>query len=153
MVPLPLEDDGEEDDGDGLQDDSPSSSRSHPHILARRFLDFGAHSTQRFLQQDADAASPCKAQRYDQNRRSCLDPSNMAALTQTCLFRPRRASFGSREAMRGDSVTHQLSKKLQHLKKKIKQFEEQFEKERNYKVALASLRLGSVIPRVTFPLR
>ncbi|XP_007577952.1 protein FAM13B isoform X6 [Poecilia formosa] len=110
LVPLPLlplEDDGEEDDG--LQDDSPSSSRSHPHILARRFLDFGAHSTQRFLQQDADAASPCKAQR------------------------PRRASFGSREAMRGDSVTHQLTKKLQHLKKKIKQFEEQFEKERNYK--------------------
>ncbi|XP_014902575.1 protein FAM13B isoform X5 [Poecilia latipinna] len=110
LVPLPLlplEDDGEEDDG--LQDDSPSSLRSHPHILARRFLDFGAHSTQRFLQQDADAASPCKAQR------------------------PRRASFGSREAMRGDSVTHQLTKKLQHLKKKIKQFEEQFEKERNYK--------------------
>lgn len=34
----------------------------------------------------------------------------------------------------GDSVTHQLTKKLQHLKKKIKQFEEQFEKERNYKV-------------------
>ncbi|XP_014860419.1 PREDICTED: protein FAM13B isoform X6 [Poecilia mexicana] len=109
LPPLPLEDDGEEDDGDGLQDDSLSSSRSHPHILARRFLDFGAHSTQRFLQQDADAASPCKAQR------------------------PRRASFGSREAMRGDSVTHQLTKKLQHLKKKIKQFEEQFEKERNYK--------------------
>ncbi|KAF3838728.1 hypothetical protein F7725_010496 [Dissostichus mawsoni] len=44
------------------------------------------------------------------------------------------ASFGSKEAMRGgDSVTHQLTKKLQHLKKKIKQFEEQFEKERNYK--------------------
>uniref|UniRef100_A0A8C2X7Z3 Family with sequence similarity 13 member B n=1 Tax=Cyclopterus lumpus TaxID=8103 RepID=A0A8C2X7Z3_CYCLU len=43
-------------------------------------------------------------------------------------------SFGSKEAMRGgDSVTHQLTKKLQHLKKKIKQFEEQFEKERNYK--------------------
>ncbi|XP_043982671.1 protein FAM13B isoform X4 [Gambusia affinis] len=109
LVPLPLVGNGEEDDGDGLQDDSPSSSRSHPHILARRFLDFGAHSTQRFLQQDADAASPCKAQR------------------------PRRASFGSRETMRGDSVTHQLTKKLQHLKKKIKQFEEQFEKERNYK--------------------
>lgn len=31
-------------------------------------------------------------------------------------------------------MTHQLTKKLQHLKKKIKQFEEQFEKERNYKV-------------------
>uniref|UniRef100_A0A8D3D867 Rho-GAP domain-containing protein n=1 Tax=Scophthalmus maximus TaxID=52904 RepID=A0A8D3D867_SCOMX len=43
-------------------------------------------------------------------------------------------SFGSKEAMRGgDSVTHQLTKKLQHLKKKIKQFEEQFEKDRNYK--------------------
>lgn len=52
-----------------------------------------------------------------------------------CHFRPRRASFGSKDAIRGgDSVTHQLTKKLQHLKKKIKQFEEQFEKERNYKV-------------------
>ncbi|KAM4586394.1 protein FAM13B isoform 3-T4 [Fundulus diaphanus] len=112
MVPLPLlplEDDGEEDEGEGLQDDSPSSSRSHPHILARRFLDFGAHSTQRFVQQDPEATSASKAQR------------------------PRRASFGSREAVRGDSVTHQLTKKLQHLKKKIKHFEEQFEKERNYK--------------------
>uniref|UniRef100_A0A3Q1BFT4 Rho-GAP domain-containing protein n=1 Tax=Amphiprion ocellaris TaxID=80972 RepID=A0A3Q1BFT4_AMPOC len=93
----------------GRMDDSPSSSRSHPHLLARRFLDFGAHGAQRFLQQDLDATSPTKAQR------------------------PRRASFGSKEAMRGDSVTHQLTKKLQHLKKKIKQFEEQFEKERNYK--------------------
>ncbi|XP_019938301.2 protein FAM13B isoform X1 [Paralichthys olivaceus] len=114
MVPLPpllLEEDGEdEEEGEGGQDASPSSSRSHPHLLARRFLDFGAHSAQRFLQQDPDATSPTKAQR------------------------PRRASFGSKEAMRGgDSVTHQLTKKLQHLKKKIKQFEEQFEKERNYK--------------------
>ncbi|XP_070769008.1 protein FAM13B [Enoplosus armatus] len=113
MVPLPLlplEEDGEEDEGEGGQDASPSSSHSHPHLLARRFLDFGAHGAQRFLQQDPDATSPTKAQR------------------------PRRASFGSKEAMRGgDSVTHQLTKKLQHLKKKIKQFEEQFEKERNYK--------------------
>ncbi|XP_047441848.1 protein FAM13B isoform X2 [Mugil cephalus] len=113
MVPLPLlplEEDGEEEEGGGGHDDSPSSSRSHPHLLARRFLDFGAHSAQRFLQQDLDATSPTKAQR------------------------PRRASVGSKEAMRGgDSVTHQLTKKLQHLKKKIKQFEEQFEKERNYK--------------------
>ncbi|XP_069557887.1 protein FAM13B isoform X3 [Brachyistius frenatus] len=113
MVPLPpllLEEEGEEEEREGGQDDSPSSSRSHPHLLARRFLDFGAHSSQRFLQQDLDATSPTKAQR------------------------PRRASFGSKEAMRGgDSVTHQLTKKLQHLKKKIKQFEEQFEKERNYK--------------------
>ncbi|XP_068596308.1 protein FAM13B isoform X2 [Brachionichthys hirsutus] len=99
MVPLPPEEEA-----------SPSSSRSHPHVLARRFLDFGAHSAQRFLQQEPDATSPTKA------------------------LRPRRASFGSKEAMRGgDSVTHQLTKKLQHLKKKIKQFEEQFEKDRNYK--------------------
>ncbi|XP_041799410.1 protein FAM13B isoform X3 [Chelmon rostratus] len=113
MVPPPLlhlEEEGEVDEEEGGQDASPSSSRSHPHLLARRFLDFGAHSAQRFLQQDPDATSPTKAQR------------------------PRRASFGSKEAMRGgDSVTHQLTKKLQHLKKKIKQFEEQFEKERNYK--------------------
>ncbi|XP_049897911.1 protein FAM13B isoform X3 [Epinephelus moara] len=114
MVPLPLlplEEDGEEDEGEGGQEASPSSSRSHHHLLARRFLDFGVHGAQRFLQQDPDATSPTKAQR------------------------PRRASFGSKEAMRGggDSVTHQLTKKLQHLKKKIKQFEEQFEKERNYK--------------------
>ncbi|CAB1439555.1 unnamed protein product [Pleuronectes platessa] len=115
MVPLPLlplEEDGEdEEEGEVGQDTSPSSSRSHPHLLARRFLDFGAHSAQRFHQQDPDATSPTKAQR------------------------PRRASFGSKEAMRGggDSVTHQLTKKLQHLKKKIKQFDEQFEKERNYK--------------------
>ncbi|KAM4621977.1 protein FAM13B isoform 2-T3 [Polymixia lowei] len=115
MVPLPPllleeEEEGEEGEGEGGEDASPSSSRSHPHLLARRFLDFGAHSTQRFLQQDPDATSPTKNQR------------------------PRRASCGSREAMRGgDTVSHQLTKKLQHLKKKIKQFEEQFEKERNYK--------------------
>ncbi|XP_034399688.1 protein FAM13B isoform X3 [Cyclopterus lumpus] len=111
LPPLLLEEDGEEEEvGEGGQEASLSSSRSHPHLLARRFLDFGAHGAQRFLQQDPEATSPTKAQR------------------------PRRASFGSKEAMRGgDSVTHQLTKKLQHLKKKIKQFEEQFEKERNYK--------------------
>ncbi|XP_068596307.1 protein FAM13B isoform X1 [Brachionichthys hirsutus] len=113
MVPLPpllLEEGGEEDEEEREEEASPSSSRSHPHVLARRFLDFGAHSAQRFLQQEPDATSPTKA------------------------LRPRRASFGSKEAMRGgDSVTHQLTKKLQHLKKKIKQFEEQFEKDRNYK--------------------
>ncbi|KAG7517939.1 FAM13B isoform X4 [Solea senegalensis] len=110
LPPLPLEEEGEDEDGEGGQEASPSSSRSHHHLLARRFLDFGAHGAQRFLQQDPDVTSPTKAQR------------------------PRRASFGSKEAMRGgDAVTHQLTKKLQHLKKKIKQFEEQFEKERNYK--------------------
>uniref|UniRef100_A0A669BZV3 Family with sequence similarity 13 member B n=1 Tax=Oreochromis niloticus TaxID=8128 RepID=A0A669BZV3_ORENI len=115
MVPLPLlplEEGGEEEQGEGGQNDSPSSSRSHPHLLARRFLDFGVHGAQRFLQQDLDSIY----------------------YLYLCFLRPRRASFGSKEAMRGgDSVMHQLTKKLQHLKKKIKQFEEQFEKERNYK--------------------
>uniref|UniRef100_A0A671YDM6 Family with sequence similarity 13 member B n=1 Tax=Sparus aurata TaxID=8175 RepID=A0A671YDM6_SPAAU len=88
------------------QDDSESGEAQLSPLAGR----MEAHSAQRFLQQDLDATSPTKAQR------------------------PRRASFGSKEAMRGgDSVTHQLTKKLQHLKKKIKQFEEQFEKERNYK--------------------
>ncbi|XP_077387838.1 protein FAM13B isoform X2 [Festucalex cinctus] len=115
MVPLPLlpleEYDGDEGGGGaGREDASPSSSRSHPHLLARRFLDFGVHGAQRFLQQDADATSPTKA------------------------HRPRRASPGSKDSLRGgDSATHQLTKKLQHLKKKIKQFEEQFEREKNYK--------------------
>lgn len=63
LPPLPLEEEGEEDEKDGGQEASPSSSRSHPHLLARRFLDFGAHSAQRFLQQDLDATSPTKAQR------------------------------------------------------------------------------------------
>ncbi|XP_056328275.1 protein FAM13B isoform X2 [Danio aesculapii] len=79
-------------------------------LLARRFLDFG-HS-QRFLQQDHDASSSTK--------------------TLSC-GRPRRASLTSKDSLKGDSVSQQLTKKLQNLKKKIKQFDEQFEKERNYK--------------------
>ncbi|CAM4612584.1 unnamed protein product [Leuciscus chuanchicus] len=79
-------------------------------LLARRFLDFG-HS-QRFLQQDHDATSSTK--------------------TLSC-GRPRRASLSSKDSLKGDTVSHQLTKKLQNLKKKIKHFEEQFEKERNYK--------------------
>uniref|UniRef100_A0A7N6BDR1 Rho-GAP domain-containing protein n=1 Tax=Anabas testudineus TaxID=64144 RepID=A0A7N6BDR1_ANATE len=106
--PVPAYKSWQDDNENGEAQLSPLASRMVP--LPLRFLDFGAHSAQRFLQQDPDATSPTKTQR------------------------PRRASFGSKEAMRGgDSVTHQLTKKLQHLKKKIKQFEEQFEKEMNYK--------------------
>ncbi|XP_051513529.1 protein FAM13B isoform X2 [Myxocyprinus asiaticus] len=79
-------------------------------LLARRFLDFG-HS-QRFLQQDHDATSSTK--------------------TLSC-GRPRRASLSSKDSLKGDTISQQLTKKLQNLKKKIKQFEEHFEKERNYK--------------------
>ncbi|XP_016108654.1 protein FAM13B-like isoform X2 [Sinocyclocheilus grahami] len=78
--------------------------------LARRFLEFG-HS-QRFLQQDHDATSSTKA---------------------LPCGRPRRASLPSKDSLKGDTVSQQFTKKLQNLKKKIKQFEEQFEKERNYK--------------------
>lgn len=66
LPPLPLVEEGdEEEEGEGerRQDTSPSSSRSHSHLLARRFLDFGAHSAQRFLQQDPDTTSPTKAHR------------------------------------------------------------------------------------------
>ncbi|KAJ8338506.1 hypothetical protein SKAU_G00374720 [Synaphobranchus kaupii] len=87
----------------------PLEEDAHP-LMARRFLDFG-HS-QRFLHQDPDATSPTKA---------------------SSSGRPRRASLSSKESVKGDNVSHQLTKKLQNLKKKIKQFEEQFEKERNYK--------------------
>lgn len=58
-----------------------------------------------------------------------------------CSHRPRRASCSSKESMKGDAVSHQLTKKLQNLKKKIRQFEEQFEKDRNYKVSFASRAL------------
>lgn len=47
--------------------------------------------------------------------------------------------------MKGDTVFQQLTKKLQNLKKKIKQFEEQFEKEKNYKVR----RIDSFRDRIT----
>lgn len=87
----------------------PLEEDAHP-LLARRFLDFG-HS-QRFLQQDHDASSSTK--------------------TLSC-GRPRRASLSSKDSVKGDNVSQQLTKKLQNLKKKIKQFDEQFEKERNYK--------------------
>ncbi|XP_064184104.1 protein FAM13B isoform X3 [Anguilla rostrata] len=87
----------------------PLEEDAHP-LMARRFLDFG-HS-QRFLHQDPDATSPTKA---------------------SSSGRPRRASLSSKDSVKADTVSHQLTKKLQNLKKKIKQFEEQFEKERNYK--------------------
>ncbi|XP_063044655.1 protein FAM13B isoform X2 [Engraulis encrasicolus] len=80
-------------------------------LLARRFLDFGSHS-QRFFQQDPENTSPTKA---------------------LSAGRQRRASLSSKESAKGDAVAHQLTKKLQNLKKKIRQFEEQFEKEKNYK--------------------
>ncbi|EPY84429.1 hypothetical protein CB1_000475021 [Camelus ferus] len=48
-----------------------------------------------------------------------------------CLERIRRSSFSSKDEKREDRTPYQLVKKLQ---KKIRQFEEQFERERNSKV-------------------
>lgn len=63
----------------------------------------------------------------------------MAYLSFPPFFsRPRRASFSSKESSKGDGVCQQLTKKLQNLKKKIKHFEEQFEKDKNYMVGIAS---------------
>ncbi|MGH0187661.1 UNVERIFIED_CONTAM: hypothetical protein FKN15_028436 [Acipenser sinensis] len=118
--PIPAFKSWQEDCESGEAQLSPLAGRMVHHpleedshlLLARRFLDFG-HS-QRFLQTpDASSSSPP---------------------TKALSFRrPRRASFSSRETGKGDAVPVQFTKKLQNLKKKIKQFEEQFEKERNYK--------------------
>lgn len=48
------------------------------------------------------------------------------------LLRTRRGSFSSKDDKREDRTPYQLVKKLQ---KKIRQFEEQFEKEKNSKVS------------------
>lgn len=60
--------------------------------------------------------------------------------------RPRRASFSSKESAKGDSVCQQLTKKLQNLKKKIKQFEEQFEKDKNYMVGTSTYNTTTIFP-------
>lgn len=120
MMPLPLEED------------------TQP-LLARRFLDFG-HS-QRFLQQDHDATSSTKALscgRWVEGQQTLTNTRYTDKQTHACVtsHRPRRASLTSKDSLKGDTVSQQLTKKLQNLKKKIKQFEEQFEKERNYKVRM-----------------
>lgn len=116
LPPLPLEEDGEEEEGEAGQDVSASSSRSHPHLLARRFLDFGAHSAQRFLQQDLDATSPIKAhQRYIKVRRCrrlavrfCL---SLSAWMTLCIFKAKASIVwlqGGNERRRfSDPPTHQ----------------------------------------------
>ncbi|KAJ3588273.1 hypothetical protein NHX12_011867, partial [Muraenolepis orangiensis] len=92
-------------------DDDLSSNNDYSSINEQRFLDFGAHSARRFVLPEPDVFHPSKT------------------------HRPRRASFGSKEALKAsDSTAQQLNKKLQHLKKKMRQFEEHFERERNYKL-------------------
>ncbi|XP_038628563.1 protein FAM13B isoform X5 [Tachyglossus aculeatus] len=84
-----------------------------PPILSHRSLDFG--QSQRFLH-DPEA----------------LD-SSLKALS---FVRTRRASFSSKDDRRDEKTPYQLVKKLQ---KKIRQFEEQFEKEKNSKPSYSDI--------------
>ncbi|XP_048459823.1 protein FAM13B isoform X2 [Rhincodon typus] len=80
-----------------------------PPMLCRRYLNFG-HS-QRFIHQS---------------------DSKTSSLKGLSSFRPRRSSFDSNDE-KEEHAQLQLTKKVQNIKKKIKLFEEQFEKERKYK--------------------
>ncbi|XP_067852367.1 protein FAM13B isoform X2 [Heptranchias perlo] len=96
---------------------SPQAARliSHPleedpqPLLCRRYLNFG-HS-QRFLHES----------------------DSLNSLKGLSAFRPRRSSFDSKDDEKEEQTQLQLTKKIQNIKKKIKLFEEQFEKERKYK--------------------
>ncbi|XP_043559498.1 protein FAM13B-like isoform X1 [Chiloscyllium plagiosum] len=80
-----------------------------PPMLCRRYLNFG-HS-QRFIHES---------------------DSKTSSLKGLSSFRPRRSSFDSNDE-KEEHAQLQLTKKVQNIKKKIKLFEEQFEKERKYK--------------------
>ncbi|XP_006777837.2 PREDICTED: protein FAM13B-like [Myotis davidii] len=81
-----------------------------PPVLSHRSLDFG--QSQRFLH----------------------DPETLTSSSKALSFaRIRRSSFSAKDEKREDRTPYQLVKKLQ---KKIRQFEEQFERERNSKVSL-----------------
>ncbi|XP_029402662.1 protein FAM13B isoform X5 [Mus pahari] len=84
-----------------------------PPVLSHRSLDFG--QSQRFLH-DPEA----------------LDFSSKAL----SFTRIRRSSFSSKDEKREDRTPYQLVKKLQ---KKIRQFEEQFERERNSKPSYSDI--------------
>lgn len=117
MVPLPLlplEEHDEEDEGGAGQDASPSSSRSHPHLLARRFLDFGAHSSQRFLLQDPEATSPTKTHRYSDGERSGISATAVEFVLSVVVVGCAQAAAsviwlqrGHERRRFGDSPTYQ----------------------------------------------
>ncbi|XP_051869698.1 protein FAM13B-like isoform X2 [Pristis pectinata] len=79
-------------------------------MLCRRYLNFGHR--QRFLGES---------------------DSITASLKGLSTFRPRRSSFDSKDDEKEEQTQLQLTKKIQNIKKKIKLFEEQFEKDRKYK--------------------
>ncbi|XP_062443085.1 protein FAM13B isoform X2 [Rhea pennata] len=96
----------------GRMTNHPLEEDCHP-VLSHRSLDFG--QSQRFLHDP-----------------ETLDPSSKAL----SFVRTRRASFSSKDDKREDKTPYQLVKKLQ---RKIKQFEEQFEKEKNSKPSYSDI--------------
>ncbi|XP_054832246.1 protein FAM13B isoform X2 [Eublepharis macularius] len=112
--PFPAFKSWQEDSESGEAQLSPQAGRmnhpleedNHP-VLSHRSLDFG--QSQRFLH----------------------DPEKIDSSKALSFVRTRRASFSSsKDDRREDKTPYQLVKKLQ---KKIRQFEEQFEKDKNFK--------------------
>ncbi|XP_036916958.1 protein FAM13B isoform X1 [Sturnira hondurensis] len=119
--PFPAFKSWQEDSESGEAQLSPQAGRMNHHpleedfppVLSHRSLDFG--QSQRFLH----------------------DPETLASSSKALSFaRIRRSSFSSKDEKREDRTPYQLVKKLQ---KKIRQFEEQFERERNSKPSYSDI--------------
>ncbi|KAK2509353.1 hypothetical protein MC885_018229 [Smutsia gigantea] len=119
--PFPAFKSWQEDSESGEAQLSPQAGRMNHHpleedcppVLSHRSLDFG--QSQRFLH----------------------DPETLDSSSKALSFaRIRRSSFISKDEKREDRTPYQLVKKLQ---KKIRQFEEQFERERNSKPSYSDI--------------
>ncbi|KAM5299533.1 protein FAM13B isoform 13-T13 [Ctenodactylus gundi] len=119
--PFPAFKSWQEDSESGEAQLSPQAGRMNHHpleedcppILSHRSLDFG--QSQRFLH----------------------DPEMLDSSSKALSFtRIRRSSFSVKDEKREDRTPYQLVKKLQ---KKIRQFEEQFERERNSKPSYSDI--------------
>ncbi|XP_077624826.1 protein FAM13B isoform X9 [Crocuta crocuta] len=119
--PFPAFKSWQEDSDSGEAQLSPQAGRMNHHlleedcppVLSHRSLDFG--QSQRFLH----------------------DPETLDSSSKALSFtRIRRSSFSSKDEKREDRTPYQLVKKLQ---KKIRQFEEQFERERNSKPSYSDI--------------
>lgn len=119
--PFPAFKSWQEDSESGEAQLSPQAGRMNHHpleedcppVLSHRSLDFG--QSQRFLH----------------------DPETMESSSKALSFaRIRRSSFSSKDDKREDRTPYQLVKKLQ---KKIRQFEEQFERERKSKPSYSDI--------------
>ncbi|XP_073933050.1 protein FAM13B isoform X7 [Castor canadensis] len=119
--PFPAFKSWQEDSESGEAQLSPQAGRMNHHplgedclpVLSHRSLDFG--QSQRFLH----------------------DPESLDSSSKALSFaRIRRSSFSSKDEKREDRTPYQLVKKLQ---KKIRQFEDQFERERNSKPSYSDI--------------